>query len=94
MLEQVADLKRHRFGRASERHENEGQISFMEVDGEIVFFNEAEAIAEEEAGEAAETAVRQKPKKRQGKTVSNSFRMKCTADMGLPRRKSRQRSTM
>ena len=33
VLEQVADLKRHRFGRSSERHETEAQISFMEVDG-------------------------------------------------------------
>ena len=67
VLEQVADLKRHRFGRSSERHEMEGQISFMEVDGKIVFFNEAEAVAEEGSGEAVETADRQKPKKRQGK---------------------------
>ena len=67
VLEQVADLKRHRFGRSSERHETEAQISFMEVDGKIVFFNEAEAVAEEESGKVAETATRQKPKKRQGK---------------------------
>ena len=67
VLEQVADLKRHRFGRASERHETESQISFMEVDGKIVFFNEAEAVAEEETGGSAEAATRKKPKKRQGK---------------------------
>lgn len=67
VLEQVADLKRHRFGRASERHETEGQISFMEADGKIVFFNEAEAVAGEEAGGSTETAARQRPKKRQGK---------------------------
>ena len=67
VLEQVADLKRHRFGRSSERHETEAQISFMEVDGKIVFFNEAEAVSEEESGEAAETVTRKKPKKRQGK---------------------------
>lgn len=54
MLEQVTDLKRHRFGRSSERHEMETQLSFMEVEGKIVFFNEAEAVAEEESGEAAE----------------------------------------
>ena len=66
VLEQVADLKRHRFGRTSEKHEMEAQISFMEVDGKIVFFNEAEAVVEE-AGEAAEAAIRQKPKKKQGK---------------------------
>ena len=35
VLEQVADLKRHRFGRSSERHETEAQISFMEVDGKF-----------------------------------------------------------
>lgn len=67
VLEQVADLKRHRFGKSSERHETEAQISFMEVDGKIVFFNEAEAVAEEESSKVAETALRQKSKKRQGK---------------------------
>ena len=67
VLEQVADLKRHRFGRSSEKHETEAQISFMEVDGKIVFFNEAEAVAEEESGETAGIATRQKPQKRQGK---------------------------
>ena len=66
VLEQVADLKRQRFGRRAERHETEAQVSLMEVDGKIVFFNEAEAVAQE-AVEAAETAARQKPKKRQGK---------------------------
>lgn len=43
VLEQLADLKRHRFGRSTERHETDGQILFMEIDGNIVFFNEAEA---------------------------------------------------
>ena len=37
VLEQMADLKRHRFGRSTERHDADGQISFMEKDGEIVF---------------------------------------------------------
>ena len=67
VLEQVADLKRHRFGRSSERHETDSQISFMEVDGKIVFFNEAEAVAEEGFGGSEEAATRKKPKKRQGK---------------------------
>ena len=67
VLEQMADLKRHRFGRSSERHETEDQISFMEVNGKIVFFNEAEAAAAEEPSEVTETATRQRPKKRQGK---------------------------
>ena len=67
VLEQVADLKRHRFGRSSEKHETGSQISFMEVDGKIVFFNEAEAVMTEASGEESETVPRQKPKKKQGK---------------------------
>ena len=66
VLEQVADLKRHRFGRSTEKHETENQISFMEVDGKIVFFNEAEAVVEE-SGETVEPGTQQRPKKRQGK---------------------------
>ena len=68
VLEQMADLKRHRFGRSSEKHEIEDQISFMEVDGKIVFFNEAEAVAgEENTQEEPESVSRRKPKKKQGK---------------------------
>ena len=68
VLEQVSDLKRHRFGRATERHETEGQILFMEVDGNIVFFNEAEAVASD-CPESTEpdSPPRQRPKKKQGK---------------------------
>ena len=68
VLEQMADLKRHRFGRSTEKHETEDQISFMEVDGKIVFFNEAEAVAgEENTQEEPESVSRTKPKKKQGK---------------------------
>ena len=68
VLEQMADLKRHRFGRSSEKHEAEGQVSFMEVDGKIVFFNESEAVTEEEnTQDEAESVSRTKPKKKQGK---------------------------
>ena len=68
VLEQMADLKRHRFGRSSEKHETEDQMSFMEVDGKIVFFNEAEAVAaEENTQEEPESVSRRKPKKKQGK---------------------------
>ena len=66
-LEQVADLKRRRFGSSSEKHEPDEQISFMEMDGKIIFFNEPEAVADEETGETSETAPRRKPKKKQGK---------------------------
>ena len=68
VLEQMADLKRHRFGRSTEKHEIEDQISFMEVDGKVVFFNESEAVAaEENALEEPEGVSRTKPKKKQGK---------------------------
>ena len=68
VLEQMADLKRHRFGRSSEKHGTEDQISFMEVDGKIVFFNESEAVAaEENAQEEPESVSRRKPEKKQGK---------------------------
>ena len=54
VLEQVADLKRRRFGRSSEKHETESQISFMEVDGKIVFFNESEAVCAEDRRKSRE----------------------------------------
>lgn len=58
VLEQLADLKRHRFGRSTERHETDGQILFMEIDGNIVFFNEAEAVAADtEEGQDREAAI-------------------------------------
>ena len=67
VLEQMADLKRHRFGRSSEKHGAEEQISFMEVDGKIVFFNESEAVAAEESKDEPEDVSRTRPKKKQGK---------------------------
>jgi transposase len=68
VLGQMADLKRHRFARPTEKHEIEDQISFMEVDGKVVFFNESEAVAaEENALEEPEGVSRTKPKKKQGK---------------------------
>ena len=66
VLEEVADLKRHRFGSSSEKLDMDNQISFMELDGQIVFFNEAEAVLDEEAQEE-EAPSRQRPKKHKGK---------------------------
>ena len=43
MMEQLVLSKNNRFGRFSEKMQDTYQISFMEVDGMIVFFNEAEA---------------------------------------------------
>lgn len=45
LLEQVAVLNNKRFGKSSEKLGVDNQICFMEVDGNIVFFNEAEAVA-------------------------------------------------
>lgn len=45
VLEQVAVLNHKRFGKSSEKLDTDNQIAFMEVDGKIVFFNEAEAVA-------------------------------------------------
>lgn len=45
LLEQVAVLNNKRFGKSSEKLETENQICFMEVDGKIIYFNEAEAVA-------------------------------------------------
>ena len=43
------------------------QISFMEVDGKIVFFNEAEAVAGEGSADGTEAAMHKKPQKKKGK---------------------------
>ena len=43
LLEQVAALNNNRFGKSSEKLGVDNQISFLEVDGNIVYFNEAEA---------------------------------------------------
>lgn len=40
LLEQVAVLNNHRFGKSSEKLDMDNQLSFLEKDGQIVFFNE------------------------------------------------------
>ena len=68
LLEQVAVLNNNRFGKSSEKLDTDNQISFMEVDGNIVFFNEAEAVASlDEEYEEDETKPR--GKKTKGKRV-------------------------
>ena len=54
MMEQLILSKRDRFGRSSEKMEDKSQISFMETDGKIVFFNEAEAVCDLKALEPEE----------------------------------------
>lgn len=46
IIEQLAVMNRRQYGRSSEKLDTEGQYAFMEIDGEIVYFNEAEAVAE------------------------------------------------
>lgn len=45
MMEQLILNKQARFGRSSEKMTDAGQICSKEVDGNILFFNEAEAIS-------------------------------------------------
>ena len=41
-MEEIAVANRQHIGRSAESFEPDGQISFKEVDGTVVFFNEAE----------------------------------------------------
>lgn len=49
IMEQLVLAKKDRFGRSSEKMENAAQICFLEQDGKIVFFNEAEAVCDLDA---------------------------------------------
>lgn len=63
IMEQLVLGKKDRFGRSSEKMEDYGQICFMEIDGQIVFFNEAEAVSDLDAPEPEELEVRKKRKR-------------------------------
>ena len=71
MMEQIVLANRNRFGRSSEKMTDASQISFMEVNGTIVFFNEAEAVCDLDAPEPeqledpAPRPVKKKGKKEQ-----------------------------
>ena len=68
MMEQMVLANRNRFGRSSEKKEDASQISFMEVDGTIVFFNEAEAVCNLDAPEPEQLEVpAPRPVKKKGK---------------------------
>ena len=60
MMEQLVLANSHRFGRSSEKMDTDGQICFMEVDGNIVFFNEAEAVCDLEQPEPEDLEDRPK----------------------------------
>lgn len=77
LLEQAAVMNNHRFGRSSEKLEMADQIRFMEIDGTIVYFNEAEAVVESAVENTDEAAV--------SKPHSVKTAGKRTADLtGLP----------
>lgn len=68
MMEQLADAKRHRFGRSTEKLEEVcGQISFFETEDGLAFFNEAEAVADIESDDNDEPQSTNRGKKRKGK---------------------------
>ena len=72
LLEQIAVLNNKRFGSSSEKMEPDGQMCFMEADGNIVFFNEAEAVASlTEYDEEEETASKTASKKTKGKRAAD-----------------------
>ncbi len=57
LMEQVILAKQYRFGRSSEKMDDSGQICFLEVDGTIVFFNEAEAVCDPEVPEPEDLEI-------------------------------------
>lgn len=68
LMEQVILGKQNRFGRSSEKMDDTSQISFREVDGTIVFFNEAEAVCDLSASEPENLELKSsKQPKRKGK---------------------------
>lgn len=72
MMEQLILSKKNRFGRSSEKLEDPNQIRFMEVNGTIVFFNEAEAVCDLETPEPEELELKKvKPKKQAGKRATD-----------------------
>ena len=64
LIEQITLANKNRFGRSSEKMMDTSQICFMEVDGTIVFFNEAEAVSDLDAEEpdTLENKPTRKPK--------------------------------
>lgn len=67
MMEQLVLGKQQRFGRSTERMEDTEQICFMEVDGKIVFFNEAEAVSDPEIEEPEELELQKISRRKKGK---------------------------
>ena len=60
IMEQLVLSKQERFGRSSEKMKDYAQIYFMEVDGTIAYFNEAEAVCDLDTSDEEESALRKK----------------------------------
>lgn len=64
IMEQLVLSNKNRFGRSSEKMNDPNQMSFIVVDGEFIFFNEAEALCDfdEPEPETLEAKPARKPK--------------------------------
>ena len=72
LMEQVILGNKNRFGRSSEKMSDPEQFCFMEVDGNIVFFNEAEAVCDLETPEPDDLELNvSKKKKQSGKKAAD-----------------------
>ena len=65
MMEQMVLFQKNCFGRSSEKMTDSEQIRFTEVDGTIVFFNEAEAVCDLDAPEPDDLELKAPKKKKQ-----------------------------
>lgn len=74
LMEQVILGKQNRFGRSSEKMEDTSQICFREVNGTIVFFNEAEAVCDLNAAEPEDLELKspKQPKRKEKKEADLS----------------------
>ena len=71
MMEQLILANKNRFGRSSEKMEDAQQLRFVEVDGTIVFFNEAEAVCDLEDRKRQTWSRNPKAKKATGKKAQD-----------------------
>ena len=72
MMEQLILANKNRFGRSSEKMEDTQQMRFIEVDGTLVFFNEAEAVCDLDAPEPETLeATPERKKKTKGKKAQD-----------------------
>ncbi len=67
IMEQIVLSNKARFGRSTEKMEDATQISFSEIDGNIVFFNDSEAEFNPEVPEPEILLPRNRGKKEKGK---------------------------